>query len=121
MHQKVDEAISCKICNRKFEDSVTYQMHLKIHEKPRTVDAMKKSSARSNGSSDKERGFACQFCERVFARPYEKVKHERVHTGEKPYACEVCGKTFRVSYSLTLHLRTHTDIRPYVCTVCNKR
>ncbi|XP_017106263.2 zinc finger protein 454 [Drosophila bipectinata] len=121
MHQKAGEAISCNICNRKFDDSVTYQMHLKIHEKPRTVDAVKKPSPSSNGSVEKEKGFACQFCGRVFGRPYEKVKHERVHTGEKPYSCEVCGKNFRVSYSLTLHLRTHTDIRPYVCTICNKR
>ncbi|KAH8272881.1 hypothetical protein KR018_006661 [Drosophila ironensis] len=114
MHQRIDNEIMCGICNRQFENSVNYQMHLKIHEKPQ-------KTAQAGRPSKEKAGFPCQFCEKVFTRPYEKVKHERVHTGEKPYSCEVCGKAFRVSYSLTLHLRTHTDIRPYVCTVCNKR
>ncbi|KAH8373036.1 hypothetical protein KR009_011018, partial [Drosophila setifemur] len=122
MHQKMANEIMCSTCNRKFDNLINYKMHLKIHDKPGDAVAPSKSARSLNASSDKEKhGFPCQFCERVFSRPYEKVKHERVHTGEKPYACEVCGKTFRVSYSLTLHLRTHTDIRPYVCTVCNKR
>ncbi|XP_017081593.1 zinc finger protein 260 isoform X2 [Drosophila eugracilis] len=120
MHQQSTSEIMCSICNRKFENDVTYQMHQKIHEKPRDSDMSSKVNQRSSLDKDKP-GFPCQYCERVFTRPFEKVKHERVHTGEKPYACEVCGKTFRVSYSLTLHLRTHTNIRPYVCTVCNKR
>ncbi|XP_043645734.1 zinc finger protein 814 [Drosophila teissieri] len=118
MHQQENSEFMCSICNRRFEDDVTYQMHQKIHEKPR--ESFRRLTQRTGLDKDKP-GFPCQYCERVFTRPFEKVKHERVHTGEKPYACEVCGKTFRVSYSLTLHLRTHTNIRPYVCTVCNKR
>ncbi|KAH8297007.1 hypothetical protein KR044_003320, partial [Drosophila immigrans] len=130
MHQSQTQ-FSCGTCNRKFDNVTNYEMHLKIHER----QSMNKNNSRTTGNaksndndnkkatangSDKP-GFACQYCQRVFSRPYEKVKHERVHTGEKPYSCEVCGKTFRVSYSLTLHLRTHTNIRPYVCTTCNKR
>lgn len=26
--------------------------------------------------------YACQYCPKEFARPHEKVKHERVHTGD---------------------------------------
>ncbi|XP_037716651.1 zinc finger protein 2 isoform X2 [Drosophila subpulchrella] len=121
MHQQTTNEIMCSICNRKFEDNVTYQMHQKIHEKPRETETSSRLNQRPSVVDKEKPGFPCQYCERVFTRPFEKVKHERVHTGEKPYACEVCGKTFRVSYSLTLHLRTHTNIRPYVCTVCNKR
>ncbi|ALC41004.1 Opbp [Drosophila busckii] len=118
MHQS-QQHFFCGTCNRKFDDIINYEMHLKIHEKSEkaTPASNKKKDV---GTKDKP-GFACQYCDSVFMRPYEKVKHERVHTGEKPYSCEVCGKTFRVSYSLTLHLRTHTNIRPYVCTTCNKR
>lgn len=122
MHQS-QKHFSCGTCNRKFDNIVTYEMHMKIHERQLTSDNNNKSNdtpKKTVNGKDKP-GFACQYCERVFQRPYEKVKHERVHTGEKPYSCEVCGKTFRVSYSLTLHLRTHTNIRPYVCTTCNKR
>ncbi|XP_011255165.1 zinc finger protein 658B isoform X2 [Camponotus floridanus] len=72
-------------------------------------------------SSDSQKPYQCQHCGRRFTRPHEKVKHERIHTGEKPHACEVCGKTFRVSYCLTLHMRTHTGVRPYACQHCGKR
>ncbi|XP_071564758.1 uncharacterized protein [Temnothorax nylanderi] len=70
---------------------------------------------------DSQKPYQCQHCGRRFTRPHEKVKHERIHTGEKPHACEVCGKTFRVSYCLTLHMRTHTGVRPYGCQHCGKR
>ncbi|KAL6424172.1 hypothetical protein ACFW04_009792 [Cataglyphis niger] len=72
-------------------------------------------------TSDSQKPYQCQHCGRRFTRPHEKVKHERIHTGEKPHACEVCGKTFRVSYCLTLHMRTHTGVRPYACQHCGKR
>ncbi|XP_032676793.1 zinc finger protein 208-like isoform X2 [Odontomachus brunneus] len=72
-------------------------------------------------ASESQKPYQCQHCGRRFTRPHEKVKHERIHTGEKPHACEVCGKTFRVSYCLTLHMRTHTGVRPYTCQHCGKR
>lgn len=40
---------------------------------------------------DSQKPYQCQHCGRRFTRPHEKVKHERIHTGEKPHACEVDG------------------------------
>lgn len=39
--------------------------------------------------ADSQKPYQCQHCGRRFTRPHEKVKHERIHTGEKPHACEV--------------------------------
>lgn len=36
-----------------------------------------------------QKPYQCQHCGRRFTRPHEKVKHERIHTGEKPHSCEV--------------------------------
>ncbi|XP_036334244.1 zinc finger protein 271 [Rhagoletis pomonella] len=121
MHQQAAE-YKCGICNRNFENKTSYDMHMQMHADKPTKSRKPPAKPADNTVDDKRNGrFPCQYCGRTFQRPFEKVRHERVHTGEKPHACEVCGKTFRVSYSLTLHLRTHTDIRPYVCATCNKR
>lgn len=34
--------------------------------------------------------YGCQYCGKEFARPHEKVKHERVHTGN-------CVKLFNLN------------------------
>lgn len=121
MHQQ-SNGYNCGICNRHFENETSYDMHTQMHaEKGSKPRKQQIKPTDGNGADNPGGRFACQYCGRTFQRPFEKVRHERVHTGEKPHACEVCGKTFRVSYSLTLHLRTHTDIRPYVCATCNKR
>lgn len=112
MHRNVEEH-NCCLCNRQFENQVSYDMHMQLHaDQPIKI----RTQVTKPGAN-----FVCNYCGKDFLRPHEKVKHERIHTGEKPYECEVCGKSFRVSYSLTLHLRTHTDVRPFVCPHCNKR
>lgn len=132
MHQNLEE-YNCGKCNKQFENLPSYEIHMQMHadnitnmkkttpKKISSTSNTEESPSTSNNEGGGKRKHACQYCGKEFQRPYEKVKHERIHTGEKPYECEVCGKTFRVSYSLTLHLRTHTDIRPYVCATCNKR
>ena len=125
MHQNVEEYV-CGKCNKQFENLPSYEIHLQMHidnmnNLQKDGPSTSSQTANLTTTKDGKRKHACQYCGKEFQRPYEKVKHERIHTGEKPYECEVCGKTFRVSYSLTLHLRTHTDIRPYVCATCNKR
>ncbi|XP_051174552.1 zinc finger protein ZFP2-like isoform X2 [Leptopilina boulardi] len=134
------DSATCPICNRKFDSMDSLTMHAAVHldtnnsqspppiESTATTSSATESNANKNSTSIAEsetiqiqKPYQCQHCGRRFTRPHEKVKHERIHTGEKPHACEVCGKTFRVSYCLTLHMRTHTGVRPYACQHCGKR
>ncbi|XP_041981754.1 zinc finger protein 91-like isoform X1 [Aricia agestis] len=108
---KVDNTYICDVCNKQFESRDYLDMHMTVHNTEKVTI----------GSQDKSLPYKCLYCTRKFARPHEKVKHERIHTGEKPHSCEICGKSFRVSYCLTLHMRTHTGARPYACPHCNKR
>ncbi|CAG9788769.1 unnamed protein product [Diatraea saccharalis] len=108
---KTDDRMNCGICNKKFHSHEYLEMHMSVHNLDK-VPANK---------TDKSLPYSCVYCDRRFARPHEKVKHERIHTGEKPHSCEICGKSFRVAYCLTLHMRTHTGARPYACPLCGKR
>lgn len=108
---KSSAKINCGICNKKFTSTEYLEMHANIHN----IDKAPVNK------QDKNLPYNCIYCNRRFARPHEKVKHERIHTGEKPHSCEICGKSFRVSYCLTLHMRTHTGARPYACQQCGKR
>lgn len=118
MHKSKGQ-FNCFICNRSYDSEVHFNIHMKVHDEQGSTFKPGRSKAPHNMNLPMP--YPCGYCDKKFSKPHEKVKHERVHTGEKPYKCEVCGKCFRVSYSLTLHLRTHTDIRPFVCAICNKR
>ena len=55
----------------------------------------------------KRREFSCKYCGKIFELPSNLVRHERIHTGEKPFKCEVCGKCFARTDSLKSHHITH--------------
>ncbi|XP_043676062.1 zinc finger protein 329-like isoform X2 [Vespula pensylvanica] len=116
------DSVTCTICNRKFDSADSLAMHAAVHnELSQSQSPTPPVVNEVNESVETQKPYQCQHCGRRFTRPHEKVKHERIHTGEKPHVCEVCGKTFRVSYCLTLHMRTHTGVRPYGCQHCGKR
>ena len=52
----------------------------------------------------------CGYCGKRCMTPAELVRHERIHTGEKPFECQHCDKKFALKHSLTVHtLRNHYD------------
>lgn len=139
------ESFHCKLCNRSLNNDYELKLHLKAHEENQTGQATttEKIVHKKIVSEDGKSTYPCQYCSKIFKRPHEKVKHERIHTGEKPYSwyvkhfkikvyifliyfcsSDICGKSFRVTYCLSLHKKNvHSEERPYVCSFdgCNKR
>ncbi|CAO1430821.1 unnamed protein product [Diamesa hyperborea] len=124
LDELLDNDLKCDLCNKYFENELNLSLHLRAHEENNTTSSLNRyGSMKVCKKYDNKVLYPCQFCGKEFLRPHEKVKHERIHSGEKPFQCNICGKSFRVSYCLNLHKKTHSDDRPYVCGFknCNKR
>jgi uncharacterized C2H2 Zn-finger protein len=83
------EMLTCDLCNRSFNSQSALKMHLNAHDEKSSEYYLAKTSVKKPEAKKTKGSHPCQYCGKLFTRPHEKVKHERVHTKEKPFSCDV--------------------------------
>ena len=71
---------------------------------------LKRHMEEKHGLQKKQVGPVCSECDKVFANPYNLVKHMKTHL-----KCTTCKKEFESVEETKLHKKEHA-----VCTICNK-
>ncbi|PIO38473.1 hypothetical protein AB205_0143590, partial [Aquarana catesbeiana] len=59
-------------------------------------------------------------CGKCFKQKCTLLRHQQVHTDERPHSCSVCGKCFKQKCNFLRHQKLHTGERPYPCSDCEK-
>ena len=67
-----------------------------------------------------EKPFPCDQCWEIFSERATLMNHQKVHTWEKPFTCDQCDKSFSIWDSLIRHKRVHTGEKPFSCDQCGK-
>lgn len=135
VHPQIDSGIKeleCFICKKRLKSMPTLKVHIYWHSLPknhlctqcgerfRVESLLKRHLMRADHMGENSKKFQCDICGIKFYDKTQYVKHQIVHTDERPYECpyENCDKRYRTKPSLKAHICTHTGERPYECQLC---
>ncbi|XP_011503036.1 PREDICTED: zinc finger protein 39-like [Ceratosolen solmsi marchali] len=104
---------ACNFCDKSFVQKSKLNRHLLIHKQQNDIECAEcgrrfstKQYLKNHMSIHQNNSYKCKFCPKTFTLAFNRKRHERSHSTDRPYKCDICSKDFK-------------DVKPYSCNQCN--
>uniref|UniRef100_A0A336LGN7 CSON009993 protein n=1 Tax=Culicoides sonorensis TaxID=179676 RepID=A0A336LGN7_CULSO len=88
---------------------------IKKKSQNKTDEAIQEPKQEKHGSD-----VICAVCQKTFQTRYAKIRHMRIHSGERPFQCQICHKSFVQKTTLNIHMVKHSGLRQFQCRKCGQ-